>query len=1239
MKNNFLIYLKESLALNPPVSVKENEPILDINTYEKSVKDAETLVSDIDALKTKNLENSKLTRKLKKERASILKKYNLKIENGQIVSKEKDDNDFLPNITITNNLNDFNDEIKNKIQSLTDEIERGSSKYKKNLKKILKKFFTVNRKIPKRYIYLPVSNTLNFQEIEKINSNSHLDILLKIKNGRFAQLEKKDQMVFDYLIEFGYKLTVEQYIKNICVNMNGKEVPIDKELTNIAMINIDQKKKALEKQKDPVVISKINLEILKKEHYQNEYLEIIKKVKTNSNINNNTVIILTWVPRLIFLQSTNTVWDSCMRYSLDSRKDGVNIRFVPTGIEAGVFIAWLVNLDDRKITKPIARSLLKPFTANKDSDNYFYWPSSIYTTGGQTNIISMFKKSLQNYALYKQRDMIEGLSGKKLELSDGVYTDQADTELYFYDVKYLKNIINNKEFLKTNNLGLIIKKTFDLTENDLEEILNNKNVEDLFSNPLDKQNNFENIHALFNKAIEFKKPLLIKKIIDRLSEKNKSIFLVSLINNLAMGTVDENRAVCANNISIFKYFLSLYDKNDKAISSNKFLYDFGSMNVLSHLYKNLGPIIKAMVDYFGIELYNTKNDEYIKNVSYIFMSDLKLSEALSITNALKISTQKIFKKVISAFLEQLYKNNKNTFYYFFNNEIENENIDKESKMDIKRFIIFVLKHEKENIKNLEEFLDKTNFTFENKKDDETSEVIIDFYSQAVLDKDFNSIYKKLLKKNISIKNAFLTYGGLESITRLSNFLYNLYKRTEKESKELYNELFLYAISSSVYKSSVYHLIEIFLNDKANTDKIIEYVKTLPPKDLHSRQEKIFYAFNNYCFKRNDKKQNSKLMQILFDKNILRYEKNDNDLKYQYIYQILLNKDEEMYKKYVLENNKFKVSNIYQMFVSFVKESMKTPDRFDTVNQIFDFIDKHKEDIEDDTDFEFYKSKLKIDTTVRIMHYNFLPLFDIMKTMKDKKILNTSTFNQFETHILNEIEKAPDGFFINLVSQYAILLPEKYFIKYTNNIKIKLQKIKEANIYSKIGDNLSFLVDEINNSKGMILMNLLDQESQDYFLRIIFNYILVSDVKNISKINAIVNKYKCEKVLKDLIDSYYNSDPYYDETIMIKISNIIQNIKLLNKYIDKEKILMFIIKNRLAEINRMNLLFHEDEFKNEKIQNIVFNMLSYVEDNYANYQVSRVYNNLCKTFSKKEIDDLIIANKDKFSKILANKDKN
>jgi hypothetical protein len=1238
MKNHFLTYLKESLALNPPVSVKENEPVLGINTYEKSVRDAKTLVSDINSLKTKNLENAKLTRKLKKERASILKKYNLKIENNEIVSKEKDDNYLLPNISVTNNLNDFNDEIKNKIQALTDEIERNQPKYKKNLKKILKLFFTVNRKIPKRYIYLPVSNTLNFQEIEKINSNSHLDILLKIKNGKFAQLEKKDKSVFDYLIEFGYKLTTEQYIKNICVNANGKEVPIDKELTNIAMINIDQKKKALEKQTNQIIVNKINLEIQKKEHYQDEYLEIIKKVKTNSNINNNSVIILTWVPRLILLQSTNTVWDSCMRYSLDSRKDGINVRFVPTGIEAGVFIAWLVNLDDRKITKPIARSLLKPFTVNKNSDNYFYWPSSIYTTGGQTNIISMFKKSLQNYAIYKQRSMVPDLSGKKLELSDGVYVDGVDTELYFYDVKYLKNIINNKELLKTNNLGSIIQKTFDLTENDLEEILNNKNVENLFSNPLDKENNFQNIHALFNKAIEFKKPLLIKKIIDRLSENNKSIFLVSLVNALAMGAIEENRAVCANNISIFKYFLSLYDKNDKAISNNKFLYDFGSMNVLSHLHKNLGPIIKAMVDYFGIKLYNTQNDEYIKNVSYIFMSDLKLNEALSITNALKISTQKIFKTVISAFLEQLYKNNKNTFYYFYNNEVQNENIDKESKMDIKRFALFVLKYEKENVKNLEEFLDKTNFTFENKKDDETSEVIIDFYSQAVLDKDFNTIYKKLLKKNISIKNAFLTYGGLESITRLSDFLYNLYKRTEKESKELYNELFLYAISSSVYKSSVYHLIEIFLNDKENTDKIIEYVKTLPPKDSSSRQEKIFYAFNNYCFKRNDKKQNSKLMQILFDKNILRYEKNDNDLKYQYFYQILLNKDEEMYKKYVLENNKFKVSNIYQMFVSFAKESMKTPDRFDTLNQIFDFMDKHKEDIEDDTDFEFYKSRLKIDTTVRIMHYNFLPLFDIMKTMKDKKILNASTFNQFETYILNEIEKASDGFFINLVAQYIMLLPEKYFIKYTNNIKIKLQKIKEADIYSKIRDNLSFIVDEINNSKGMILMNLLDQESQDYFLRIIFNYIFFSDVQNISKINAIVNKYKCEKVLKDLFESYYNSDPYYNETITIKISNITQNIKLLNKYIDKEKILMFIIKNKLSEINGMNLLFQEDEFKNEKIQNMVFNMLSYVEDNYANYQVSRAYDNLCKIFSKKEIDSLIIANKDKFSKILANKDK-
>ena len=86
-----------------------------------------------------------------------------------------------------------------------------------------------------------------------------------------------------------------------------------------------------------------------------------------------------------------------------------NINFIPTGVEAGMFIAWLVNLDDRKITKPIARTLLKPFRDTKDTQNeqYFYWPSQIYTTGGQTNIIGMFKKTLTNYCIYKQKNLVK----------------------------------------------------------------------------------------------------------------------------------------------------------------------------------------------------------------------------------------------------------------------------------------------------------------------------------------------------------------------------------------------------------------------------------------------------------------------------------------------------------------------------------------------------------------------------------------------------------------------------------------------------------------------------------------------------------------------------------------------------------------------------------------------------------------------------------------------------------------
>ena len=1246
MKNHFLTYLKESLALNPPVSVKENEPILDIKTDEKSIQDIPELVKHMEKVKGKNLKNNQLTRKLKKERASILKKYNLKIENGKIVSKEKDDNDFLPNIKINNNVNDFNDEIKNKIQSLTDEIQLNEPKYKKNLKKILKLFFSVNRKIPKRYIYLPVGNTLNFKEIEDINNNSHLDILLKIKNGRFAQLEKDDQLVFDYLIEFGYKLTIEQYIKNICVNMNGKEVPIDKELTNIAMINIDQKKKALEKQRDQTIINKINLEILKKEHYEDKYLEIIKKIKNDSNINNNSVIVLTWVPRLIFLQSTNTIWDSCMKYSFVG-KHGVNINFVPTGIEAGVFIAWLVNLDDRKITKPIARALLKPFRDEKDLENeqYFYWPSQIYTTGGQTNIIGMFKKTLTSYCIYKQRNLVKGLSGKRLIVGDGVYADSPDKSMYIYDTNFVKNVIKSEESLgdKIQDFYTFIKNAIDLEPNDLEEIIDNKNVQEYISSMegsfFNSEINFYNIEALLKRAIEFKKPLLIKKTIDTLHKETKTHFLNYFTYTLTH-MLNDQKEFYINNIFYFKYMLSLYDKNDMIVNNGMFLDSFDRINYLCSNIPTLGSIVKAYIDHFGFKIYK-EDKKYVNNLVY---SNLKISEINNIFDNLKIDTANVFKDIN---FPSLFKINKNNFYHFFNQNkelIEKNEINEYKQKEIVSNFIYILRMECEDPKTIEEFLDKVNFTYNGKEklnygDNST---IVEIYDKIIGYQNFNILHKKILEKNISIKKLYFDDIKVNAhVYHFNEFMYYLYNRTDKESKDLYNDLYLTAVSdqSSQYNLAIIsNLLEKFFYNEKKINDIIKFVKAIPVQQKNVVSN-LIYGLSSYLvyekYDNKNKEKNSELMQILLDKNIISFTKEPNKFsftKYTYMYHIFLNEDEEMYKKYILDSdNKIKVSDIYEMFNNFAIESARNG-KLSTIEHVFNFIDKHKKDIIDNTDFEFYKTRARIDLSSRIT-FNFLTIFDIVKTMKDRKILNANVFNQYETHALNEIEDNAGRFFVNLATQYMPILPEKYFIKYVNNFKIKLQKVKETNLILQFEDNFTNVIHVIDKPKGIALIGILDKDNREYFLEIIFDYIFRLDSKSIPLIKNIVDTYKCEKVIKDVMDSYLKTtNNGYDNALNNKIINIMKNINFLTSYVQKENILMFVIKNKMSAANDINLLFTKEEFKNEKTRDAIFDALCHIEDNYDFHQIERMRNNLYETFSKKEIDDLIIANKKRLLKI-------
>jgi hypothetical protein len=90
-----------------------------------------------------------------------------------------------------------------------------------------------------------------------------------------------------------------------------------------------------------------------------------------ANSNKNTADMLVCISRHpydIAGMSTDRGWTSCM-----DMVDGDNIDYIMSDVEGGTLIAYLINADDKNITSPIARLLIKPFILNsKDAspDDY-----------------------------------------------------------------------------------------------------------------------------------------------------------------------------------------------------------------------------------------------------------------------------------------------------------------------------------------------------------------------------------------------------------------------------------------------------------------------------------------------------------------------------------------------------------------------------------------------------------------------------------------------------------------------------------------------------------------------------------------------------------------------------------------------------------------------------------------------------------------------------------------------------
>ena len=127
----------------------------------------------------------------------------------------------------------------------------------------------------------------------------------------------------------------------------------------------------------------------------------------------NLVVAISRDPVDIGGMSTDRGWTSCM--DLDG---GINKRYVPTEIKNGAIIAYLINDDDREISRPKARILLKPYYYN---NHMIIVPDRVYGTAPRS-----FQRLVQQFASWANSGSPEG----DYRLAKGSYQeDRKSTRL------------------------------------------------------------------------------------------------------------------------------------------------------------------------------------------------------------------------------------------------------------------------------------------------------------------------------------------------------------------------------------------------------------------------------------------------------------------------------------------------------------------------------------------------------------------------------------------------------------------------------------------------------------------------------------------------------------------------------------------------------------------------------------------------------------------------------------------
>lgn len=813
-------------------SVRGTPQIAEIYKQLKQISDDPEKVEQLRLLSIKRGVDKKVFDQIKQQ---------IEDKNQPFLSKEMKKTRVANLSQLSDDIKKINEEFKKLKTDLT-----LKNLYKRSLRVIINKFFTIpGTKVPRRYLILPVSynNTLN--SINELNSaeNKYEKMFKMLRDQIVVDPEPIDDEIRKYLERYDYQFKdfVAEFYNNICYTKNGAEIKITDELEKIkAMIpNIANKEKALEKA--PIDKQEfIKKEIKKLEDFNAEYLSrMISFIKeSGTGFGDQSVVIITWVPRLILTQSTGTAWTSCQNLITGGQNASVF-----TGMQEGVFIAWLVSLNSiNDIRKPKARILIKPFFP-KDKGNrkdIIWWSSKIYTESGGN--LNLFKKVVNSFLYQKQQ--------KTIEIGKGVSKDFA--LMSNNKNSYIKDKSNRYRIYPDN------EQSYDLEKQSFEKLLNvkNKNLENLFNahdfnvktyitflkNLPDKEfDKYMSNTALLSMAMQNNLPTVLNYVTQRI----KSYDLKRLDSCYGYRYIEPETSQTI--VKIFINFLNelyrihgdkifdsvlLPDSHYKAIKDHQFVNQFLKEKVGYEIINKRGSI-NVLMDISSNKLISA---DIKKNANLIIKDKIQTENRNNIIKildlSLKYNNQEIEKLVVERLdkaFDEIDKDLVNDISYLMQSYTDIDldySFTKERIKTISPFVLSIIKKVSDKKPNIMTSVNQNTSDLP----EEFAQVFIKYNENSDIIKATE--IKSLNKAFIFAIKSFIEEGIEESSGSYSNFFFRFKNKEDIEFFMKFNKNTIIAIS--VYLSDTFNLMlenqieQDYVKDDLALAKIFfEYIEENP----------------------------------------------------------------------------------------------------------------------------------------------------------------------------------------------------------------------------------------------------------------------------------------------------------------------------------------------------------------------------------------------------------------------------